>query len=163
MRNLKYRRVKIAGGRHGCGQNNQHKTGGGIQSRSSTRAVRLGNPTAIEYHGSHDEDGYQVTLADTGQDSMTGTRVRLVKKHLDGGTFMLTYGDGVADIDLPALVRFHEAHGRVATVTGVRPSSRFGELLASGDSVTAFSEKPRMHEGLINGSASNTQPASVLR
>ncbi|HNI35329.1 MAG TPA: sugar phosphate nucleotidyltransferase, partial [Microthrixaceae bacterium] len=72
--------------------------------------------------------------------------------------FMLTYGDGVADVDLDALVKFHEHHGRLATVTAVHPTARFGELRMEGDTVTRFAEKPQMHEGWINGGFFVLQP-----
>jgi glucose-1-phosphate cytidylyltransferase len=113
--------------------------------------IELGHKDRLEIHGRHNEADWRVTLVETGLESQTGARIARAMPHVQTDRFMLTYGDGVADLDVKALVRFHEAHKRLATVTGVRPSSRFGELLASGDQVTAFSEKPRMHEGLING------------
>jgi glucose-1-phosphate cytidylyltransferase len=121
------------------------------EAMHSDFTIELGAPDRLEFHDRHREAGWRVTVVDTGVDTMTGARITRAMKHVTGDRFMLTYGDGVADVDLPALIRFHEANARVATVTGVRPSSRFGELLTSGDAVTAFSEKPRMHEGLING------------
>ena len=112
--------------------------------------LRLGNSSAIEYHGSHDEDGYQVTLADTGQDSMTGARVSRVKRHDDSGTFMVTYGDGLSDVNIRDLLAFHRAHGRLATVTTARPISRYGVLdLGASGIVTGFHEKPEL-DGWIN-------------
>jgi glucose-1-phosphate cytidylyltransferase len=113
--------------------------------------IELGQQDRIALHGSHHESGWRVTLVETGLDSQTGARIARALPHVKTDRFMLTYGDGVADVDLKSLVKFHEQHGKIATVTGVRPSSRFGELMAAGDQVTAFSEKPRMHEGLING------------
>jgi glucose-1-phosphate cytidylyltransferase len=113
--------------------------------------IELGHQDRIALHGSHHESGWRVTLVETGLDSQTGARIARALPHVKTDRFMLTYGDGVADVDLKSLVKFHEQHGKIATVTGVRPSSRFGELMAAGDQVTAFSEKPRMHEGLING------------
>jgi glucose-1-phosphate cytidylyltransferase len=113
--------------------------------------IELGQKDRVEIHGRHDESGWRVTLVETGLESQTGARIARALPHVQTDRFMLTYGDGVANVDLPSLIHFHDEHKRVATVTGVRPSSRFGELLASGDQVTAFSEKPRMHEGLING------------
>jgi glucose-1-phosphate cytidylyltransferase len=93
-----------------------------------------------------------VTLVDTGSDTLTGGRLLRLKPRLEsGGTFMLTYGDGVADIDLDALVAFHKSHGCLATVTAVRPSARFGELRVADDRVTHFQEKPQAGEGWING------------
>ena len=121
------------------------------EAMHSDFTIELGEKDRLEFHGKHNEAGWRVTLVDTGVDSQTGSRIARALPYVQTERFMLTYGDGVADVDLKALIRFHEQHGTIATVTGVRPSSRFGELLASGDQVTAFSEKPRMHEGLING------------
>jgi glucose-1-phosphate cytidylyltransferase len=112
--------------------------------------VSLGSKRQIEYHGAHDEGGFTVTLADTGVDSMTGARVKAIEKHVDGDTFMLTYGDGVSDVDVRKLLAFHKSHGKLATVTTVRPISRFGVLELDGTSkVAGFNEKPRL-EGWIN-------------
>ena len=96
---------------------------------------------------------WQVQLIDTGLHTQTGGRLRRLRPHLDGETFMLTYGDGLADIDVEALVDFHKSHGRLATVTAVRPPSRFGALnLAEGeDIVRRFDEKPQTEAGWING------------
>ena len=96
----------------------------------------------VEYDTGEVED-WRVSLVDTGQDSMTGARVKRVEHMLgDSDVFMCTYGDGVADIDINRLVEFHRAHGRLATVTGVHPPSRFGELVTDGNMVERFSEKP---------------------
>ncbi|HYY41182.1 MAG TPA: sugar phosphate nucleotidyltransferase, partial [Pyrinomonadaceae bacterium] len=89
---------------------------------------------------------------DTGMQTLTGGRVKRLQPWLSDGTFMVTYGDGVSDIDLQDLLRFHRAHGRIATVTAVRPPARFGGLIFDGASmVTAFTEKPQIGEGWING------------
>jgi glucose-1-phosphate cytidylyltransferase len=112
--------------------------------------VSLGANKHIEHHGNHDEDGFCVTLADTGLDSMTGKRVKAVEKYIDGDTFMLTYGDGVSDVDVNRLVAFHKRHGKLATVTTVRPISRFGVLeVDEGSLVSGFNEKPQL-DGWIN-------------
>jgi glucose-1-phosphate cytidylyltransferase len=93
-----------------------------------------------------------VSLIDTGAKTMTGGRLLRLKPHLEsGGTFMLTYGDGLADVDIAALLAFHRSHGRMATVTAVRPVVRFGELSIEGDQVVNFQEKPQAAEGWING------------
>jgi glucose-1-phosphate cytidylyltransferase len=94
---------------------------------------------------------WRVTLVDTGAQSMTGGRIRRMKHYIGTETFMLTYGDGVANIDLEKLLQFHRSHGRMVTVTAVRPAARFGEMELMGDTVTAFQEKPQLHEGWING------------
>ncbi|HUR21534.1 MAG TPA: glucose-1-phosphate cytidylyltransferase [Vicinamibacterales bacterium] len=92
-----------------------------------------------------------VHLKNTGQHTQTGGRLKRLESCLDDGTFMLTYGDGVSDVNLDELLRFHRAHGRMATVTAVRPPSRFGGLVLDGDMVADFTEKPRLGEGWING------------
>jgi len=92
-----------------------------------------------------------VHLVDTGAQTQTAGRIKRLRSWLDGGTFMATYGDGVADIDVGALLAFHRGHGRIATVTAVRPPSRFGGLSFEGDQVVNFTEKPQTGEGWING------------
>jgi len=93
-----------------------------------------------------------VSLIDTGAATMTGGRLLRLKSQLEsGGTFMLTYGDGVANVDISALLKFHRSHGRLATVTSVRPAVRFGELTVKDSQVTNFHEKPQAAEGWING------------
>ncbi len=104
----------------------------------------------LEIHGS-DAENWVVHLVDTGLNVMTGGRVKRLEPLLGGGTFLLTYGDGVSDVDLGELLRFHRSHGRCATVTAVRPPARFGELLIEGDRVVRFAEKPQVGEGWING------------
>ncbi len=95
---------------------------------------------------------WKVTLIDTGLNSMTGGRVKHLEKYIDDETFMLTYGDGVANIDIGKLVEFHKSHGKMATITAVRPAARFGELVVSKDqNVLSFKEKPQTTEGWING------------
>lgn len=94
---------------------------------------------------------WQVELVETGLDAQTGARLRHLAPHLGGGTFMLTYGDGVSDVDLDALLAYHRSHGRLATVTAVHPPARFGHLVFDGDRVTGFDEKPQIGEGWING------------
>jgi glucose-1-phosphate cytidylyltransferase len=104
----------------------------------------LGCQSSISYNGNHAEQGFEVTLADTGLNTMTGGRLRRVRQYVDGETFMLTYGDGVADIDLKRLLAFHNQHGKIATVTTVTPTSRFGIVEMSGTGhVMKFLEKPR--------------------
>jgi glucose-1-phosphate cytidylyltransferase len=102
------------------------------------------------FHEAPPED-WTVHLIDTGLKTNTGTRVKRLQPWLEGETFMLTYGDGVCDIDLKDLVRFHRKHGRLATVTAVRPPARFGGLIFDGDLVSDFTEKPQIGEGWING------------
>jgi glucose-1-phosphate cytidylyltransferase len=113
--------------------------------------LELGQAASIVYHDRHLERGWRVTLADTGLDVMTGARIKRVARHLQADSFMLTYGDGVADIDIGRLLAHHRESGAIGTVTGVRPTARFGELVTDGARVVEFSEKRQIHEGLING------------
>jgi glucose-1-phosphate cytidylyltransferase len=102
----------------------------------------------------HDVKGtpnWQVDLIDTGIKTNTGGRIKRLGPYLDSGTFMLTWGDGVSDVDLSELLRFHRSHGKLATVTAVRPPARFGHLEFEGERVREFSEKPQTAEGWING------------
>lgn len=95
---------------------------------------------------------WRVTLVDTGEDTMTGGRLKRVKEYLkDEEAFCFTYGDGVADVDIAASIAFHKAHGKLATVTAVLPPGRFGALAREGDAVRGFIEKPRGDGGWING------------
>jgi glucose-1-phosphate cytidylyltransferase len=105
---------------------------------------------AARYEAVHRED-WRVTLVDTGEESMTGARVKRVERHLaDSDLFLCTYGDGLADVDIRALLDFHRSHGKLATVTGVRPPSQFGRLQTVGTTVREFAEKPS-DAGAING------------
>ena len=107
--------------------------------------VALGRLNQIQYHGAHEEQDFRVTLADTGQESQTGGRLKRVQKYVGNEPFMLTYGDGVADVNLHALIDFHKSHGQVATVTTVRPVSRYGIMeLTKGFAVRQFIEKPQL-------------------
>ena len=109
--------------------------------------IYLGKQNEIVYHNAHEEQDFQVTLSDTGLDTMTGARVKRVESYLDGDTFMVTYGDGLSDVNIGRLLDFHHSHGRLATVTTVHPTSRFGKVeLSSEDRVIAFTEKPQMND-----------------
>src|SRR4030095_7180134 len=92
-----------------------------------------------------------VHLKNTGQETHTGGRLKRLEQWLSNETLMLTYGDGVCDVNLQDLLKFHRSHGRIATVTAVRPPSRFGGLIFDGQLVTEFTEKPQIGEGWING------------
>jgi glucose-1-phosphate cytidylyltransferase len=96
-------------------------------------------------------EAWTVHLMDTGVETQTGGRLKRLQPYLHDGTFMLTYGDGVSDVDLQALLAFHRAQGRIATVTAVRPPARFGGLVFNGDLAVGFNEKPQIGEGWING------------
>ncbi|MBI4491379.1 MAG: glucose-1-phosphate cytidylyltransferase [Chloroflexi bacterium] len=120
------------------------------EAMSNDFTIALGRRSEITYHGAHQEQNFRVTLADTGPATMTGGRIKRIERYVDDETFMVTYGDGVADLDIGALVDFHHAHGRLATVTTVRPVSRFGILEVQEDGeVRSFAEKPR-GDGWIN-------------
>lgn len=107
-------------------------------------SINLGSKHQLEFHGAHAEQDFRVTLADTGAESLTGNRISMIEKYIGNETFMLTYGDGVSNINLWELLRFHRAHGKLATVTTVQPRSRFGmvETNAAG-AITSFAEKPQ--------------------
>ena len=94
---------------------------------------------------------WRVTLVDTGPESMTGGRVKRMQSYIGNETFMLTYGDGVADIDIDALLKFHKSHGKMVTVSAVHPGARFGELEIQKKQVISFKEKPQLTKGWING------------
>jgi len=120
------------------------------QRKAKSMTVLLTDDAGPTFHDVKIED-WEITLVDTGQETGTGGRIGRIAEHLDEESFALTYGDGVADIDLTALMKTHQAHDRLATVTGVRPTSRFGELRVEGDEVRSFNEKPELDSGLING------------
>jgi glucose-1-phosphate cytidylyltransferase len=110
---------------------------------------------------SRERDEWVVELVDTGLNTMTGGRIKRLAERLGNETFMLTYGDGVSDVDLDALLDFHRSHGRLATLTAVRPSARFGRLDLEGDSIAEFSEKPKLGEGWINGGFFVLEPGVI--
>ena len=118
-------------------------------SLNSDFTVNLANGD-VTHHANQPVD-WRVTLVDTGMNSMTGGRVRRMRSYVGNETFLLTYGDGLANIDLDALLRFHRAHGKMVTVTAVHPGARFGELDLGGEVVRSFKEKPQMGHGWING------------
>lgn len=121
--------------------------------------LNAGNPKVEFDERRSAAEKWTVTLADTGLRSGTGSRVKQIQRYVGDGPFMLTYGDGVADVDAKALLCFHEKHGKIATVTGIHPPSRFGELLTQGERVARFSEKPQTGVGLINGGFFVFQPS----
>lgn len=114
--------------------------------------VRLGDQSSTVFHGSHDEFDWTVTVADTGEATSTGGRIKLIEKYVAGESFLATYGDGIADIDLSALTAFHKSHGKTATMTVTQPTSRFGvvEIEDSG-LVKQFREKPKVNDWINMG------------
>ena len=118
-------------------------------SLNTDLTVNVGTGTVVPHAKRSPE--WRVELIDTGKDTLTGGRIKRLAPYLGSETFMLTWGDGVADVDLSKLLEFHRAHGRLATLTAVRPPARFGHLEFSADRVCRFTEKPQTAEGWING------------
>jgi glucose-1-phosphate cytidylyltransferase len=120
------------------------------EARNNDFTVRLGNRNALQFHGDHGESDWSVTVADTGEATMTGGRVFRAARYLDDEPFIVTYGDGLADVDVDALRAWHKQQQRLVTVTTVQPLSRFGVMdVAEAGRVTSFREKPKL-EGWIN-------------
>jgi glucose-1-phosphate cytidylyltransferase len=118
---------------------------------ASDFTLTLGLDPRLSFHDAGPEEDWNITMANTGEDTMTGGRVKRIEKYIKGDTFMLTYGDGVGNIDIKDLVEFHKKHGKLATLTGVRPPGRFGELMTNDSMITEFNEKPQTSGGRING------------
>jgi glucose-1-phosphate cytidylyltransferase len=112
--------------------------------------IKLGNPH-VQIHSKPTESDWQITLVDTGATSLKGCRIKRIQRYINSDSFMLTYGDGVANVDINDLLSFHKNHGCIGTITGVRPPSRFGEIMAKDGKVLSFAEKPQVSYGLING------------
>lgn len=122
-----------------------------LHTNNVTIDIGRTDPGRITFHGSPSEP-WKVTLADTGESAMTGARIRNAREFLDDSeTFMVTYGDGLGDVNIPRLLEFHRSHGRIASVTAVRPPGRFGELQVDDCMVKSFNEKPQVTGGHING------------
>ena len=121
-------------------------------AKISDITVKIGEKDSIIYHNVNDEADWNITMVETGENAQTGARIWNAKKYLeDCDMFSVTYGDGVADIDIKALIKKHKDSNVSGTVTGVHPSGRFGEMEISGDIVKEFNEKPNVGMGLING------------
>ena len=119
---------------------------------NSDFTITLGDRDSARFHRSHPETGWEVTLAETGAETQTGGRVKRVERYLTGDTFIVTYGDGLADVDLGRLLEFHAAHGKIATITTTRPLSRFGIVdLEADNTVQRFREKPQGDEWVSSG------------
>ena len=122
------------------------------KAKVSNVSIKLGDLSSIKYHDINDESDWNITLVETGENTYTGARIWNSRKYLeDCDMFSVTYGDGVADMDIKALIKKHKDTGVLGTVAGVHPSGRFGEMETSGNIVTEFSEKPNVGMGLING------------
>lgn len=122
-----------------------------INYRSLNADFSINLTTGIISPHQVDPVDWNVTLVDTGEKSMTGGRIKRMQRFIGNETCMITYGDGVADIDINALLAFHRSHGKLVTVTAVRPAARFGELELDGQRVASFQEKPQLQGGWING------------
>ena len=118
-------------------------------SLESNLTVRVGLGTVTQHENNHPD--WNLDLIDTGVATLTGGRIKRLAPYLGKSTFMLTWGDGVSNVDLHKLLAFHRSHGKLATVTAVRPPARFGHMIFDGDQVINFSEKPQAAEGWING------------
>jgi glucose-1-phosphate cytidylyltransferase len=122
------------------------------EALSNDFTIHLGGKTAVEFHGKHCESEWTVTVVDTGLGTNTGGRVKQIEPFIDDDEFLVTYGDGLADIDLDALIRTHRQHGRIATVTTVQPTIRFGILEVAPDgTVMSFREKPKSEDWVSAG------------
>mgnify|MGYP001817955289 CR=1 FL=1 len=117
-----------------------------------------GRPIEVLRHEA-DHAPWRIDLIETGMDTLTGGRIKRLKDHLGEGTFMLTWGDGVSNVDLTKLLEFHRAHGKLATITAVRPPARYGHMRFEGDQVVSFEEKPQTAVGWINGAFFVLEPA----
>ncbi len=112
--------------------------------------LKLGS-NDVKTHNQSRERDWIITFVETGKEAQTGARVKRLEKYSEGDLFMLTYGDAVANIDIRNLLEFHKSHGKIGTITGVYPSSRFGELVIKENQVVQFAEKPQVKGGFING------------
>ena len=123
------------------------------QWHRSDVTLKLGAKPEITFHNQHQEEDWTVTLVDTGQATMTGGRVRRALAHIptEDKEFLLTYGDGISDLDLPSAIKFHREKGTLATVTAVQPTGRFGELSLEGDKIMNFREKPEGEAAYVSG------------
>jgi glucose-1-phosphate cytidylyltransferase len=114
--------------------------------------VTLGDQSSTVFHGSHDEFDWTVTVADTGETTMTGGRIKQIEKYVGDERFFCTYGDGIADVDIRSLIAFHDGHGKLATMTTTQPTSRFGVVdIASEGTVQQFREKPKVNDWINIG------------
>jgi len=118
-------------------------------SKTLDFTVRLGDKNSAVFHGSHDEFDWTVTVADTGQETPTGGRIKQIRKFVEGESFFCTYGDGLAPVDLDSLLETHQKSGKVATMTVAKPDSRFGIVSVEEGVVVGFREKPQI-ESLVN-------------
>jgi glucose-1-phosphate cytidylyltransferase len=114
--------------------------------------IKLGRPESIQYHGQHREQNFTLTFANTGEDTMTGGRIKRIEKYIDDDLFMVSYGDGLANVNIRELVEYHRSHGRIGTVTSVQPDNRFGVIDSNEQlQVKNFAEKPKIKSWINAG------------
>lgn len=113
--------------------------------------IRMHPESEPEYYNHSKDVDWEISFVDTGEHTLKGGRIKRVEDFIKSDDFHLTYGDGVSDVNLSKLVKFHKSHGKIATVSAVRPPSRFGEMILDGDNVQVFDEKSQMQTGYING------------
>ena len=123
------------------------------EARTTDFSITLGKKDSIEILNNHTEQNWKITFAETGLDSMTGTRIKKIQKYINPGeSFMLTYGDGLSNINIDKLISYHNSHGKSLTLSGVKPAGRFGEIMSnSKGAITDFKEKPEATVARING------------
>lgn len=121
-----------------------------FDNRNNDFTIEIGSGN-VEFHSNHDEHDWKVTLVDTGIDSLKGSRLKKVEKYLDDEINLLTYGDGLANININELIEFHNKLNKTITISGVHPPARFGELISNGDVLSSFEEKSQTSQGMING------------
>ena len=121
-----------------------------FEMRNNDFTLKLSHPQDINFHSNHNDD-WTVTLANTGKRALKGARLKRIEKYIEDDLFLMTYGDTLGNIDITKLMEFHNNHGKIATITGINPISRYGEIKFEGDNVVSFSEKPRDFKSLVNG------------
>ena len=134
-----------------CGYKGEYIKRWFVDYSSMTADMRIDLATGQIERSSNDPTDWKVGLVDTGQNTATGGRIKRLQPHIGGETCMVTWGDGVSDVNLHDLLAFHRSHGKLATLTAMRPPARFGALELDGSQITSFSEKPQTGEGWING------------
>jgi glucose-1-phosphate cytidylyltransferase len=118
---------------------------------NSDVTIKLGKNQQVIMHDTSIDEDWTITIVDTGENHLKGARVKKIERYIEDDSFMVTYGDGVGDINIKKLVDFHQSNGKIATVTGVSPPSAFGQIHAKDSTVIEFNEKPQIKEGIING------------
>jgi glucose-1-phosphate cytidylyltransferase len=122
-----------------------------LRLTGSDFTIKLNPNDSPTFYNNSKEKDWEITFVDTGEETLKGGRIKRIEKYVKSEDFHLTYGDGLSNINISELTAFHKDHGKLATVSAVRPPSRFGEMILDGNNVLAFDEKPQMNEGYING------------